>query len=263
VVAGAPAEGFGDTSAMSVASQRSPRRSPLAALASSWPVQLLRAAHPLHALVTALVLGGAASLSGRPAREAALVALTVLVGQAVIGWHNDLVDQRRDRDRPGKPIASGALDGGSVWFAVACGVLVVVPLALGNGVTAGSAYLLSLAVAVVGNVVLRRTAFSWVAWAVAFALLPAFLSYGGWGGQAEGDPPTILMSVLAALLGIGVHFLLALPDLVDDNADGMRHLPLRVALRIGAPRLLLISGAATTFVAAAIVAAGLTVGLRQ
>jgi 4-hydroxybenzoate polyprenyltransferase len=260
-----PSTGFGDTSAMSVASSRTPRRSPVAALASAWPVQLVRAAHPLHALVTALVLGGAAYLSGRPWREAALVALTVLVGQAVIGWHNDLVDQRRDRahERPGKPIASGALDGGSVWFAVTCGVLLVVPLALGNGVTAGSAYLLSLAVAVVGNVVLRRTAFSWVAWAVSFGLLPAFLSYGGWGGQAEGDPPTIVMTVLAALLGVGVHFLLALPDLVDDNADGMRHLPLRVALRTGAPRLLLIAGTATAFVAAAIVVAGLTVGLRQ
>ena len=250
---------------MSVASPRVPRSSPVAVVLAAWPVQLLRAAHPLHALATALVLGVAASVSGRDAREATLVALTVLVGQAVVGWHNDLVDQRRDRahGRPGKPIASGALEGGSVWFAVTCGVLLVVPLALGNGVTAGSAYLLSLAVAVVGNVVLRRTAFSWVAWAVSFGLLPAFLSYGGWGGQAQGDPPTIVMTVLVALLGVCVHFLLALPDLVDDNADGMRHLPLRVALRIGAPRLLLVAAALTVFVAAAIAVAGLTVGLRQ
>ena len=71
------------------------------------------------------------------------------------------------------------------------------------------------------------------------------------------------MTVLAALLGVGVHFLRALPGLVDDHEDGWRHLPLRVALRIGAPRLLLIAGAATTFVAAALVVAGLTVGLRQ
>jgi hypothetical protein len=71
------------------------------------------------------------------------------------------------------------------------------------------------------------------------------------------------MTVLAALLGVAVHVLLALPDLVDDNADGLRHLPLRLALRIGAPRLLWIAIAVALFLAASLVAAGTTVGLRQ
>ncbi len=229
------------------------------------PLQLVRAAHPLHALATALVLGGAALVSGRAPREGALVVATVLVGQAVIGWHNDLVDRRRDaaHDRSGKPLASGAVEPGSVWFAIACGVLLVVPLALGSGVTAGCAYLLSVAAALLGNVVLRRSAFSWLPWAAAYGLLPAFLSYGGWGGRTEGDPPTVVLTVLAALLGVAVHLLLALPDLVDDNADGLRHLPLRVALRIGAPRLLMITIVVTVFLAASVVVAALTVGLRQ
>ena len=150
-----------------------------------------------------------------------------------------------------------------MWFALACGVLLVVPLALGNGVTAGCAYLLSVAVALLGNLVLRRTAFSWLPWAASYGLLPAFLSYGGWGGQAEGDPPTVVVTVLAALLGVAVHVLLALPDLVDDNADGLRHLPLRLGLRTGAPRLLWITVAVTVFLAASLVVAGDTVGLRQ
>ena len=111
--------------------------------------------------------------------------------------------------------------------------------------------------------VLRRTAFSWLPWAASFGLLPAFLSYGGWGGQAEGEPPTLLVTAIAALLGIAVHFLLALPDLVDDNADGLRHLPLRVALRTGAPRLLWITVAVTVFLAVSLVVALATVGLRQ
>ena len=160
-------------------------------------------------------------------------------------------------------MASGAVEPGSVWFAIACGVLLVVPLALGSGITAGCAYLLSVAAALLGNVVLRRSAFSWLPWAAAYGLLPAFLSYGGWGGRTEGDPPTVVLTVLAALLGVAVHVLLALPDLVDDNADGLRHLPLRVALRIGAPRLLVITIVVTVFLAASVVVAGLTVGLRQ
>ncbi len=73
----------------------------------------------------------------------------------------------------------------------------------------------------------------------------------------------MLVTAIAALLGIAVHFLLALPDLVDDNADGLRHLPLRVALRTGAPRLLWITVAVTVFLAASLVVALATVGLRQ
>ncbi|MBF4769247.1 UbiA family prenyltransferase [Nocardioides agariphilus] len=230
-----------------------------------WPVHLVRAAHPLHALATALVLAVAALASGRPTREAALVAATVLVGQAVIGWHNDLADRRRDagHQRAGKPVASGVLEPGTAWFALACGVLLLVPLALANGVTAGLAYLMSVLAALLGNVVLRRTALSWLPWAVSFGLLPAFLSYGGWGGRAEGDPPTILVTVLAALLGVAAHVLLALPDLVDDNVDGLRHLPLRLGLRLGAPRLLWIAIGVTVFLAASLVVTGTTVGLRQ
>jgi 4-hydroxybenzoate polyprenyltransferase len=89
------------------------------------------------------------------------------------------------------------------------------------------------------------------------------LSYGGWGGQSDGDPPTLVVTVLAALLGVAVHFLLALPDLVDDNADGLRHLPLRLALRIGAPQLLWVSIVVTVFLAASLVVAAAAVGLRQ
>jgi 4-hydroxybenzoate polyprenyltransferase len=229
------------------------------------PVQLLRAAHPRHALLTALALAGVAVVSGRPLREAALVAATVLVGQAVIGWHNDLVDRRRDaaRDRPGKPVAAGTVDPGTVWFAAACGVLLVVPLALANGLVAGATYLISVAIALAGNVLLRGSAFSWVPWAASFGLLPAFLSYGGWGGAADGDPPTLVVTVLAALLGVAVHALLALPDLVADNEDGLRHLPLRLALRTGAPRLLWITVAVAVFLVASLAVAGATVGLRQ
>jgi 4-hydroxybenzoate polyprenyltransferase len=71
------------------------------------------------------------------------------------------------------------------------------------------------------------------------------------------------MTVLAALLGIGIHFLNALPDLVEDNEQGLRHLPLLVALRIGAPRLLWISSVYTAVVAVGMAIAALTVGLSQ
>ncbi|MBI2245347.1 MAG: hypothetical protein HYU55_15910 [Nocardioides sp.] len=234
-------------------------------LAHMTPVLLLRAAHPRQALLTATGLAVAAALSGRAGREVGLVFATVLVGQAVLGWHNDLVDRGRDERRlpSGKPIADGYLDPGTVWFTLICGVLLLVPLAISHGVTAGSVYLATVAVGLVGNVVLRRSWFSWAPWAVAYAGYPAFLSYGGWGGAAVGEPPQVAMVVLAAALGLGVHVLCALPGLVADHEDGLRHLPLRVALRIGATRLLVLALAWTVLAVAGLLVVGNSVGLSR
>jgi 4-hydroxybenzoate polyprenyltransferase len=79
----------------------------------------------------------------------------------------------------------------------------------------------------------------------------------------HGSPPTVAMTALAALLGVGIHFLNTLPDLVEDNQTGVNHLPLRIALRIGAPKLLWISATWTLLSAAGIVIAALGVGLAQ
>src|SRR3954451_15872709 len=146
------------------------RRSP-----ATWgPVQLVRAAHPRQALLTGLGLAVAAALSGRSAREVALVALTVLVGQVVLGWDDDLADEQADRadGRTGKPLVAGTLSRGTLGFALACAVLLVVPLSLSSGIDAGLVYLISLAIGVLGNRLLRATAFSWVPWALAYALYP-------------------------------------------------------------------------------------------
>ena len=234
-------------------------------LAHTTPVLLLRAAHPRQAALTAGGLAIAAAITGRPGREVALVLATVLVGQAVLGWHNDLVDRRRDATRlpSGKPIADGYLEPGTAWFALICAVLVLVPLSVQNGVTAGAAYLASVGVGVVGNVVLRRGWLSWLPWAVAYGLYPFFLSYGGWGGAATGEPPEPVMVALAALLGIGVHVLCALPGLVADHEDGVRHLPLRIGLRIGATRLLVLALAWTVLDVVAMLVVGNSVGLAQ
>jgi hypothetical protein len=234
-------------------------------LAQTTPVVLVRAAHPRQALVTAVGLAVAAALSGRPGREVALVLATVLVGQAVLGWHNDLVDRRRDAQRrpSGKPIADGYLDPGGAWFALICAVLLVVPLSVSNGVTAGCAYLASLALGLLSNVVLRRSWLSWLPWAAAFALYPAFLSYGGWGGATDGDPPRTAMVALAALLGVGVHVLCALPGLVADHEDGYRHLALRLALRTGATRLLVLALAWTVLAVVALLVVGNSGGLSR
>lgn len=235
-------------------------------LARSLPVSLFRASHPKQAALTALLVAVAAGLAGRPFGEVLLVAATVLTGQVILGWHNDLVDVQRDRRHqfPGKPIARGAVDSGSVWFALAIAVLLVVPLSVANGVIAAACHLFIVGIAMVTNSgVLRRTRFSYLPWMASFALWPAFLSYGGVQGTETGDAPGILLTVLCALLGLGVHVLVSLPGLVTDNADGIRHFPLVVALRTGAPRLLLIGAVWTGLLGVAILITVVTLGVAQ
>ena len=229
------------------------------------PFLLARAAHPRQAVLTAVLLAGAAALDGRADRELLLVLGTALVGQVVLGWHNDLVDQVADRahERAGKPVADGRLATDTVWFALCCAVLLVVPLAISNGVTAGLCYLGSLALAMIGNVVLRRGLLSFVPWALSFALYPAFLSYGGWGGGSHGGAPQPALVGLSALLGIGVHFLTALWGLVSDNADGWRYLPLRLGLRLGATRLLIVVSLYLLAVTAGLLVVAYELGLRR
>ncbi|MGA8257497.1 MAG: UbiA family prenyltransferase [Nocardioides sp.] len=184
-------------------------------------VTLLQAAHPRQALATALAIAVAALAAGRPLREVGVVAATVLAGQTILGWHNDLVDRERDARHAtvGKPLAEGRLDPGTAWYALAIAVLLVVPLSLSTGITAGICYLASLGLGLLSNLALRTGRFSWLLWAASFALLPAYLSYGGWGGDADGTAPQPLMVVLAALLGIGVHLVRSIWGLVADDRD--------------------------------------------
>lgn len=215
---------------------------------------LLRTAHPLQAVATATGLTAAAALSGRD-RALSLVVVfgTVLLGQAIQGWHNDLTDQRRDaaRQASGKPIATGGVDRGNAWFALIVATLAVIPLAVANGRVAGGCYLAAVLVGCVANRFLRGSVLSFLPWAVQFALYAFFVTEGGWAGVGSGNAPRPVVVVLLALVGVGVHLLLASRGLVADHEDGLRSLPLRVALRIGANRLLIVG---VVFTVAAVVA---------
>lgn len=234
-------------------------------LDGSVAVQLLQAAHAKQAITTALAMALAAAVAGRPARETAVVLVTVLVGQTILGWHNDIVDRQRDKAHglTGKPVAMGRLTTDTLWYAVLVAALLLVPLAITTGIKAGCLYLASVAVGLLGNVVLRTGFFSWWSWAVSFALLPAYLSFGGWGGQAEGNPPETSIVVLAALLGIGVHFMRAVWGLVADHEDGWTYLPLKLGLKLGATRLLALSTLYTVVIVVLLAVMGAKVGLSR
>ena len=68
---------------------------------------------------------------------------------------------------------------------------------------------------------------------------------------------------LAALLGVGVHVLTSLPGLVADHQQDRRHLPLRIALKIGATRLLVLAVAWTVLTVVGMLVVGNSVGLGR
>jgi 4-hydroxybenzoate polyprenyltransferase len=226
---------------------------------------VLRSTHPKQAVLAAAVVGVLASTDGRPAREFLTAAAAVLVVQLSLGLSNDLSDQSHDyrAQTSGKPIAGGlvASTSASYWMIVL--VLLAFPLSAYNGIESAVALLVTLPIGWVHNRWLHRTAFSFVGWALTFALIPAFLSYGTWAGTGSDQEPTWAVTAAAAAVGFCIHFVTSLGDLVDDNKSGARNLPLRVALKIGAPRLLFLTIAVTTAAVAGLVVAGLTVGLRQ
>ncbi|MGC0318565.1 UbiA family prenyltransferase [Kitasatospora acidiphila] len=190
------------------------------------PVALLLAAHPVPAVAVSGMATALAVAVGRGPAGCLLVALAVLSGQLCVGWSNDLIDVRRDirAGRRDKPLAVGTLAPSSA-AAAACGAAAAcVPLSLASGAAAGFAHLVAVAAALAYNAVLKRTRWSWAPYALAFALLPAFVTLGlpdhPW-------PPAWLLAA-GALLGVGAHLTNVLPDIDADLACGIHGFPHRL-----------------------------------
>ena len=187
---------------------------------------LVKAAHPgPSAAVTAVgtALGAAA---GAPARTCVLLALALLSGQLSIGWCNDAVDRGRDvaAGRRDKPVALGVLTARAVAVAAAASLAVCVPLSFALGAAAGTVHLVAVGGGWAYDLYLKRTAASFVPFAVSFGLLPAVATLS----LPQPVLPPWWATVTGALLGVAAHLANALPDLQDDVAAGVLGLPQRL-----------------------------------
>lgn len=204
-------------------------------------VGIAAASHPVPtavvtALAVTLVLG-----AGAPVGTAVLTGAAVLAGQLSVGLSNDWLDAARDRAvaRRDKPVVTGAVSRGAVRTAAVGAAVACAAASWAVGAVPGTVHLVAVASAWSYNLGLKRTAASWVPYAVSFGLLPVFLVLA-----AGGTPPPAL-AVTGALLGVGAHVANVLPDLEDDAATGVRGLPHRLGRRASsvlAP-LLLAAGA--------------------
>ncbi|MFE5107329.1 UbiA family prenyltransferase [Streptomyces sp. NPDC056663] len=190
---------------------------------------LLLSAHPAPALAVTALITALGVAAGRDAFGSCLVALAVLTGQLSVGWSNDRIDLARDTaaHRRDKPLVAGAVQMRSVSVAACAALVLCAPLSLANGAAAGGAHLIGVAAAWSYNLGVKRTRWSWLPYALAFGLLPAFLTLA-----LPGHPwPAAWVVAAGALLGVGAHFTNVLPDIDTDLAAGVRGLPHRLGRR--------------------------------
>ena len=195
------------------------------------PLHALRLIHPFPTALNALavVLLALVAADGWPGGGLLLrLAVTMVAAQAAIGAVNDLIDRDLDAaTKPWKPIPAGVVSprtarvvgGGAIAVAFLVGAtLGPLPWLLSTaGLAAGLAYDLRL----------KRTAWSWLTYAVALPLVPLWV----WAAVGRFTPALLGVVPVGLLLGAALQLANTLPDLHGDTVYGVRGLAHRLGLR--------------------------------
>lgn len=174
---------------------------------------------------------GLIALSGAPAVRGIVATFAMFATQLSIGWSNDARDAARDTAvrRADKPVAAGAVAPSTVWQAAGIALLAALSLAGTLGRTECGLIALGAGCGWAYNLGLKATPLSWLPYAIAFGLLPAIATH------ASGNLwPAAWAPVAGALFGMAAHFTNVLPDVVDDETQGIRGLPHRLGARTSA-----------------------------
>jgi 4-hydroxybenzoate polyprenyltransferase len=188
---------------------------------------MIAATHPIPAASVTVLVTALVAARGAATPAVAWVLASTAAGQASIGWSNDYLDRVEDAraGRRDKPVVAGSVSPSALALAApvafAAAVVFSVPLGLPEALVMG----IAVASAWAYNLWLKRTAVSWVPYAVSFGLVPVY----AWVAT-DALPPPSLVSV-AALLGVAAHLTNVLPDLEADRALGRRGLPHRLGPR--------------------------------
>lgn len=206
-------------------------------------IGLVRACHPEPVVAVTVIAALLAVGAGRGLRGTAIVAAAVLCGQLSVGWSNDFMDADLDREheRHDKPVVTGEVARATVGIAAVVALLLCVPLSLAAGTAAAGAHFVALGSAFTYNAGFKRTPLSVIPYAVAFGLLPAFITLG----PPPRHFPAVWATLAGALAGAGAHFTQALPDIERDRASGIFGLPQMFGARLSAAMgAVLLAGAA-------------------
>lgn len=184
---------------------------------------VLRLVHPFPSVLNALLVFGIAVVAGGALEIAAQLAFSMLGIQFCIGAVNDLFDEQLDaQSKPFKPIPAGLVSRRTAWIvawaAGAVGLLLAVLIAPPDLLPLAMAATM-LGAGLVYDVRLKRTAFGWICFAVAFPILPVFAWYGATGTL---PPRWEVLIPVAALAGPALQLSNGLIDIETDAAAGVR-----------------------------------------
>lgn len=180
---------------------------------------IVEATHFPQALAMVLLMTIATAVVGGSWSSVVLVFLASATGQATVGWTNDVHDADADRaaGRGTKPTVRGDVRPEDLRIPILVSATLIIPLSvLAAGWLGGAAHIAAVASALVYNFYLARAMWSWVPYAVSFALMPVFI--------AQAITPTLWPSfsvvLLSVLVGVTAHLINAIPDIDIDRDTG-------------------------------------------
>lgn len=190
---------------------------------------LFASSHPGPTVTVTVLAAVIAAAVGHPWWLVVLVAVAVVAGQLSIGLANDWIDADRDRavGRSDKPVARGLIAVGTVRTAAFATAAAAVLLSIALGPVAAVAHVVLVAAGWAYDAGLKRTVWSVVPFVVAFGLLPVVSVAAGGAGAW----PAWWAIATGAVFGVAIHCTNVLPDLLDDEATGVRGFPHRLGLR--------------------------------
>ena len=176
----------------------------------------IAATHFPQALAMVLLMTVATAVCGGAWWSVVLVLLASAAGQATVGWTNDVSDAKTDRaaGRTTKPTVRGSLRPEQLRVPILVSATLTIPLSfVAAGWVGGAAHILAVSSARVYNFWLSRTIWSWLPYAVSFALMTVFIA------QAASPVlwPTWPVICLSVLVGVIAHLFNAIPDIDSDR----------------------------------------------
>jgi 4-hydroxybenzoate polyprenyltransferase len=158
-----------------------------------------------------------------PTLTALGIAATVLSGQLVVGWSNDLLDLYQDKraNRADKPLVSGLITSAVLYRYLWIDLMVVTVFSLLGpmGIKGGVLHLLAVGSGVSYNLYFKGTKFSWLPYALSFGALPAVIVL------ADNRTPPRWIVASGMMLGIAAHFGNVVKDIESDKLLGIKGLP--------------------------------------
>ncbi len=176
----------------------------------------LTATHFPQALTMVVLTTLLCVLLGLSGWDVLWVIIATASGQASVGWFNDYLDAQVDKslDRKHKPVVRHSLNPENLKKPIIVASLLAIPFSfLAAGWLGGIAHLGAIASAQIYNRHLSRTVWSWLPYAISFALLPIFC----WQAASKDIWPSENILVIAILVGVIAHIFNALPDLELDR----------------------------------------------